>query len=345
MHTPWIRFKRCKRALWSLRFFGFILLLTAFVPFVCNDRPIMIFHKGHFFFPIWKYYPQTAFGGKFDLETDYLGETFTKITEKSFVLWPLVHQSPYTVDSHRTAPSAPTTSGWIKDSDGKDCFASGHWLGTDDQGRDVLTRLLYGLRTSLFFALALATLSGFIGLVVGAVQGYYGGLVDILLQRFMEIWSGLPILFVLMILSSLVQPTIWWLLFIMAAFNWTQLVNVVRVEFLRARKLTFVKAANVLGVSSLAIAVRHILPNVMASVISYFPSLVSQSIATLTALDFLGFGLPSGTPSLGELLEQAKNNLHAPWLSLTSFVSIAIVLVLVTFIGEGLKEAFDPKSV
>ena len=333
MNTPWQKFKNHKRAWISLWMFGIIFFLTCGVDFVCNNRPIVISYRSQWFFPIFQYYPETAFGGEVDLETDYLGPEFEQALkeEKGWALWPPIQYSPSTVNMNleESAPSRPT---WE------------NLLGTDDQGRDVLTRLLYGLRMSLVFGLSLAFFSSILGVCAGAIQGYFGGWVDLVFQRIIEIWSGLPLLFVMMIFSSIFQPSPIWLLLIMVLFSWTRLVGVVRAEFLRARHYTYVRAAQVLGVSSPQIMMRHILPNAMTSTLSYFPFLVSSSISTLTALDFLGFGLPPGLPSLGELLQQAKANLYAPWLGLTAFFSISIILVLVTFIGEGLRDAFDPRT-
>jgi microcin C transport system permease protein len=219
-----------------------------------------------------------------------------------------------------------------------------NWLGTDDQGRDVLARLLYGFRISVLFGLVLTLLSSAIGIAAGAIQGYFGGLTDLLFQRFMEIWSGLPILYLLIILSSIVQPNFWWLLGLMLLFSWMSLVDLVRAEFLRARNFDYVRAARALGVSNPVIIVRHVLPNALVATFTFMPFLLSGGVTTLTSLDFLGFGLPAGSPSLGELLAQGKNNLQAAWLGFTAFFTLAIMLSLLVFIGEAVRDAFDPRK-
>jgi microcin C transport system permease protein len=329
----WKRFRAHKRGYWSLILFAWVFAFSLASDFLCNDRPLVISYQGRFLFPLWNYYPETRFGGTLDLETDYSGPEFGKALDqaKGWALWPPIRYNPSSVnlDLPSPAPTPPSMQ---------------NILGTDDQGRDVFTRLLYGLRTSLVFGLSLALISSMVGIFAGAVQGYFGGWIDLLFQRSMEIWAGLPLLFILMILSSLIQPTFIWLLGMMALFGWMEPVALVRAEFLRARQHLYVKSAKVLGLHPFWIVVRHILPNAMTSVLSFFPFLVSHSIATLTALDFLGFGLPPGTASLGELLQQAKTNLFSPWLGLTSFFSIALILVLITFIGEGLRDAYDPRT-
>ena len=330
----WKRFKSNKRAWYSFWIFILIFIFSLGVDFICNNKPLVLHYKNRYFFPIFVYYPETDFGGEFDIEPDYKDLEFIETIKQAngWILWPPIRYNYFTVNMDLASPP-PSRPTWE------------NLLGTDDQGRDVFTRLLYGLRISLLFGLTLALLSTLFGILAGAIQGYFGGWIDLFFQRFIEIWSGLPVLFLLMILSSLVQPTVFWLLGLMVLFSWMSLVGVVRAEFLRARHYTYVKAAQVLGVKTFSIMVRHILPNAMISALSYFPFLVSASITTLTSLDFLGFGLPPGAPSLGEMLQQAKANLYAPWLGLTAFFSIAIILVLVTFIGEGLRDAFDPHKV
>lgn len=329
--TAWKKFCIQRRSWWSLWIFLVFYGLACSAPLICNNRPLLVKVDDHWMCPLLFYYPETAFGGSVDLEADYLEPEFQEYIQqnKGWVLWPLLRYGPSTVNMQLDvmAPSPPTEQ---------------NWLGTDDQGRDVFTRLLYGLRTSLSFGLILAFCSSCLGIVAGALQGYYGGWVDMIFQRIIEIWSSLPILFVLMIISSILRINVWWLLVIMTLFSWTSLVSVVRAEFLRTRQYMYVKAAQAMGLSATRVMVRHILPNAMSAALSYFPFLVSSSISMLTALDFLGFGLPPGEPSLGELLHQAQSNLFAPWLGLTAFFGVSIILILVVFIGEGLRNAFDP---
>lgn len=247
------------------------------------------------------------------------------------MIWPLIPFSYNTVnyDLPVPAPSPPSAE---------------DWLGTDDQGRDVLARLIYGFRISVLFGLTLTLLSSFFGVTAGAIQGYFGGLTDLIFQRFMEIWSGMPVLYLLIILASVVQPNFWWLLGLMLLFSWMALVPVVRAEFLRARNLEYVKAARALGLSTPRIIYRHVLPNAMVATLTFMPFILNASITTLTSLDFLGFGLPLGSPSLGEMLNQGKNNLQAPWLGISTFAVLAILLTLLIFIGEAVRYAFDPRK-
>jgi microcin C transport system permease protein len=329
----WEAFKRHRMGWNSLRIFILLFVTACCANLVCNDRPLIAYCQGKVFVPLLKYYPETEFGGQFDLETNYLGDDFARFMKqkKGWALWPPIRYAVSTINT-KLEVSAPSPPSWK------------NLLGTDDQGRDVLTRLIYGLRTSLLFGLIFAFLSGLLGTIAGALQGYFGGWVDLTLQRIVEVWSGLPTLFMLMIFANFVQPSFFTLVAIMVFFSWTTLVYIVRAEFLRARQNTYVTAARVLGVRPLTIALRHILPNVITSSLSYFPFLVSYSISTLTALDFLGLGLPSGSASLGELLQQARANLYAPWLGITSFLALALILVLITFIGEGLRSALLPSS-
>jgi microcin C transport system permease protein len=281
---------------------------------------------------VFRAYPETTFGGEFATEADYRDPVVVKLIEdKGWMLWPLIGFS-YTnpvPDLGRPAPAPPS---------------SRNLLGTDDQARDVLSRLVYGLRISVLFGLLLTVLGSVIGIAAGAVQGYFGGRTDLLFQRFLEIWSSLPELYVLIILASIIAPSFWSLLGIMLLFSWTALVGLVRAEFLRTRNFDYVRAARGLGVSNTRIMLRHILPNAMVSSLTYLPFIMAGSVTTLTALDFLGFGLPAGSPSLGELLLQGKNNLQAPWLALTGFFTIAILLTLLVFIGEAVRDAFDPRK-
>lgn len=327
------QFKKNKRGYISLILFTILFFVTLFAEFIANDRPIIVSYENSLYFPIFKNYPETTFGGKFQSTTNYRDKYVQDlITEKGWMIWPIVKFGPQTVNYNlpSPAPSRPTTE---------------NWLGTDDQGRDVFTRLLYGYRTSILFGLCLTIAASLIGITAGAIQGYFGGRVDLFFQRFIEIWSGLPTLFLLMILSSMIEPNFWWLLIIMVLFSWMTLVGVVRAEFFRTRSLDYVRAAEALGVPTPRIMVRHVLPNAMVATITYLPFILNSSIATLTSLDFLGFGLPPGTASLGELLTQGKNNIQAAWLGLTGFFSIAFLLSLLIFIGEAVRDAFDPRKV
>jgi microcin C transport system permease protein len=282
--------------------------------------------------PVLVSYPETVFGGEFPTEADYRDpEVVRLIDAKGWMVWPPIPYSFDTVarDLGRPAPAPPSAR---------------HWLGTDDQARDVAARLIYGFRISVLFGLILTVLSSIVGVSAGAVQGYFGGLTDLLFQRFMEVWSGLPVLYLLIILASVVEPSFWWLLGLMLLFSWMALVGVVRAEFLRARNFDYVRAARALGVQPLTIMRRHVLPNAMVATLTFMPFILNGSITTLTSLDFLGFGLPPGSPSLGELLAQGKNNLQAPWLGLTGFAVLATMLSLLIFVGEAVRDAFDPRK-
>ncbi|HZB92308.1 MAG TPA: ABC transporter permease [Stellaceae bacterium] len=326
-------FRANRRGFWSLWIFLVLFVVSLFAEFIANDRPIVVDYAGRLYFPILADYPETTFGGEFPTEADYRDPYVAKrIDAKGWVIWPPIpfHYDTINYALNRPAPSPP---------DAVD------WLGTDDQGRDVLARLIYGFRISTLFGLTLTILSSIIGIAAGAIQGYYGGLIDLSFQRFIELWSNIPTLFVLIILSSFVQPNFWWLLGIMLALSWMQLVDLVRAEFLRARNFDYVRAARALGVRNPAIIVRHVLPNAMVSTLTFMPFILNGSITTLTSLDFLGFGLPPGSPSLGELLLQGKNNITDPWLAFTGFFVLALMLSLLTFVGEAVRDAFDPRKV
>ncbi|MCL5426767.1 ABC transporter permease [Halomonas sp. NPDC076908] len=326
-------FKANRRARVSLWLFGTLFILSLFAELIANDKPIIMQYDGKWYAPLLVDYPETEFGGFLPTRTDYLDPFIQQqIDDNGWALWPAIPYSYQTLDMNMTRPSpAPPDSR--------------HWLGTDDQGRDVLARVIYGFRLSVAFALVLTAGSLVMGVVVGGVQGYFGGKVDLIGQRMTEIWSGLPVLFLLIILASFVQPGFWWLLGIMLLFSWLGLVDIVRAEFLRARNLEYVRAAKAMGLPSRLIMWRHVLPNAMVATLTFIPFLFTGAIGTLTALDFLGFGLPPGAPSLGELAAQGKNNLHAPWLGITAFMTLAIMLSLLVFIGEGLRDAFDPRHV
>lgn len=329
------RFRANKRGYWSLWIFLALFFLSLGAELIANDRPVWVQYQGDSYWPLWNDYPETTFGGDFETATDYTDSFIIeqiKTAGEGSILWPLIRFSYDTINYNldQPAPSPPSAS---------------NWLGTDDQGRDVLARVIYGFRISILFALILTGLSSVIGVIAGAVQGYYGGRIDLLFQRFIEIWSGLPVLFLLIILASIVEPNFWWLLGIMLLFSWMQLVDVVRAEFLRGRNLEYVRAARALGLSNRLIMFRHILPNAMVATLTFMPFIFNGSVVTLTALDFLGFGLPPGSPSLGELVAQGKENLHAPWLGITAFVVLSLMLTLLIFIGEAVRDAFDPRKV
>ena len=327
----WQHFKSNRRGYWSLWIFLALVVLTLGNELIANDQPLLIRYEHQFFFPIWVDYPETRFGGNFETAADFRDSYVQSLIQaKGWMLWPPIrfHYDTINYALQHPAPSPPDHT---------------NWLGTDDQGRDVLARVLYGFRISVWFGLLLTLFSSVIGIALGGLQGYYGGLMDLCLQRFIEIWSSLPVLFILIILSSIVQPNFIWLLLIMLLFSWTNLVDVVRAEFLRGRNLDYVRAAQALGASDTHMMIKHILPNAMVSTLTYLPFILNASIATLTSLDFLGFGLPPGSPSLGELLSQGKANLHAPWLGVTAFIALALLLSLLIFIGEAVRDAFDPR--
>ena len=325
-------FRSNKRGLWSLWIFIFLFFISLIAEIIANDKPLLVIFDNKLFFPILETVSEIEFGGEFATEAEYKDKFVQELIDnkEGKIFWPLVKYSFDTINYNlpTAAPSYPTLE---------------NFFGTDDQGRDVFARLIYGFRISVLFGLLLTTLSSVIGISAGAIQGYYGGRIDILGQRFIEIWSGLPVLFLLIILSSFVEPNFWWLLLIMLLFSWMGLVGVVRAEFLRGRNLEYVRAARALGLSNYRIMKKHILPNAMVATMTFMPFILSGSITTLTALDFLGFGLPPGSPSLGELLAQGKANLHAPWLGIAGFSIIAIQLSLLVFIGEGIRDAFDPR--
>lgn len=326
-------FRANRRGYWSLWIFLIIFVASLFAELIANDRPALVMYDGEYYLPIIMDYPETTFGGFLETATEYTDpEVEEMILEKGWMVWPPIRFSYDTVN-YRLSEPAPSPPSRV------------NILGTDDQGRDVAARLIYGFRISVLFGLTLTIISSAIGVAAGAVQGYFGGLTDLLFQRFIEIWSGLPTLYLLIILASIVEPNFWWLLGIMLMFSWMGLVGVVRAEFLKTRNFDYVLAARALGVSSKTIMWRHILPNAMVATITFLPFITSGSITTLTALDFLGFGLPPGSASLGELLNQGKANLHAPWLGLSGFIVLGTMLSLLIFIGEAVRDAFDPRKV
>jgi microcin C transport system permease protein len=327
------KFLANRRGSWSLVVFAALFFVSLFAELIANDRPIVVRYDGAFYFPVFKSYPETTFGGEFATEADYKDPEVTKLIDaKGWMLWPVIPYSYDTIvkDLGEPAPSPPSAR---------------HWLGTDDQARDVLGRLVYSFRISVLFGFLLTVLGSLLGIVAGAVQGYFGGLTDLLFQRFIEIWSSMPVLYLLIIMASFIEPGFWPLLGIMLLFGWMGLVNLVRAEFLRGRNFDYVRAARAMGMLDARIMFRHILPNAMTASLTYLPFILASSVTTLTALDFLGFGLPPGSPSLGELLLQGKNNLTAPWLAFTGFVVLALMMTLLVFIGEAVRDAFDPRKV
>lgn len=327
------RFKSHKRGWYSLWLFLILFILSLGAEFIANDKPLVVSYDGALYFPVLKRYPETTFGGEFPLQANYKSPYIQELVaeKQGWMIWPVIpfNYSSINYDLQVPAPAPPSAQ---------------NWLGTDDQGRDVFARVIYGFRISVLFALTLTLISSVIGVFVGALQGFYGGWVDLVGQRFLEVWSGLPVLYLLIIMASFIQPNFWWLLGIMLLFSWMSLVDLVRAEFLRGRNLEYVRAARALGMENSAIMFRHILPNAMVSTITFLPFILTGAIGTLTALDFLGFGLPPGSPSLGELVAQGKSNLQAPWLGISAFTVLALMLSLLVFIGEAARDAFDPRK-
>lgn len=326
------RFRQNRLGFLCLILFSLIFVVSLAANLIANEKPLLVKYQQSFYFPVFKSYPETTFGGVFETEADYKDPVVQQlIADQGWAVWPVIRYAAQTpnLDLAVPVPSEPTAQ---------------NWLGTDDQGRDVLARILYALRVSLLFGFAVTLFSAVIGIFVGAIQGYYGGWVDLIGQRLLEVWGGLPMLFMVMILVSIFTPSVYWLFLIMLFFGWTTLVNLVRTEFLRARNFDYVRAARALGVSDTRIIVRHILPNVISSSLSQLPFMLTANITALAALDFLGLGLPADTASLGELLLQGKNNLNAPWLALSGFFTLAIVLSLLIYIGEAARDAFDPRQ-
>ncbi len=322
-----------KRGFWSFWIFLTLFLISLLAPLIANDKPLLVYHNGSLYSPFLEYYPETAFGGEFDTEADYRAPFFKDLIAKSggWTIWPLVPFSYDTINYELPvpAPSPPTAE---------------NWLGTDDQGRDVVARVIYGFRISVLFGLILTVVSSIVGVLIGAMQGYFGGWVDLIGQRIIEIWSSIPTLYVLLIVVSVLVPGFWTLLGILLVFSWTSLVGLVRAEFLRGRNFEYVRAARALGLSDRQIMFKHLLPNAMVSTLTFLPFILSGSITALTSLDFLGLGMPPGSPSLGELLLQGKTNLQAPRLGITAFVTLSVLLTLVVFIGEAVRDALDPRK-
>lgn len=347
-------FKANKRGWWSFWIFLTLFVLSLFAEFIANDRPLIVRYKGETLFPVAVNYPEEKFGG-FLATTDYRDPTIAKeIASNGWAIWPPIRYSyrTHNLDLPVPAPAPPTWT--LKDEQcrtiaertgGMTCRElEWNWLGTDDQGRDVVARLIYGFRISVLFGLILASISSVIGIAAGAIQGYFGGWTDLIFQRVIEIWTSIPALYLLIIVAAIITPGFFVLLGILLLFSWVALVGVVRAEFLRARNFEYVRAARALGLSNRAIMVKHLLPNAMVATLTFLPFILNGSITTLTSLDFLGFGLPPGSPSLGELLAQGKANLQAPWLGLSGFAVIALMLSLLIFIGEAVRDAFDPRK-
>ena len=348
-------FRANKRGWWSLWLFLLLFAVSLGSELIASDRPIIVLYKGEWLFPIVTDYPESKFGG-FLATTNFRDPANRdEINAHGWMLFPPIRYSYDTVDDNLPR-SAPTPPSWMQSAADRcsafpdkandpDCIVGNfHWLGTDDQGRDVVARLLYGFRISVLFGFTLTVFSSVIGILAGAVQGYFGGWTDLLFQRFIEIWTSIPSLYLLLIISSVLVPGFFVLLGILLLFSWVSLVHLVRAEFLRGRNFEYIQAARALGVSNAVIIFRHLLPNAMVATMTFLPFILSSSVMTLTALDFLGFGLPPGSPSLGELLSQGKANVQAPWLGLTGFFSIAIMLSLLIFIGEAVRDAFDPRK-
>lgn len=353
----WHNFKSNRRGYVSFWMFLALFILCLFAELIANDKPLLIKTDQAIYLPFLIAYPETDFGGEFATEADYRDPFVQSLVKAAngTIFWPPIRYSYKThdLDLPTPAPSPPTWS--LKD---EQCKAAAqkyggiackdldkHWLGTDDQGRDVLARLIYGFRISVLFGLILASISSVIGVFFGAIQGYFGGWIDLLFQRFVEIWNSIPSLYLLIILTAVFEPSFWMLLGILLLFSWVSLVGVVRAEFFRARNFEYVKAAKALGLSDAVIMTKHVLPNAMVATLTFIPFILNGAITTLTSLDFLGFGLPPGSPSLGELLAQGKSNLQAPWLGLTGFFSIALMLSLLVFAGEAIRDAFDPRKI
>jgi len=336
----WQNFKKNKRGYYSAWIFTALFVFCLLGEFIVNDKPLLLSVDGEYYFPVFVTYPETTFGGDhispsllFETEAVYRDPFLVKLIEDrgGWMIWPPVRYANNTVDLYMAEP-APTPP------------SKEHIFGTDDIGRDVFARVVYGFRLSILFGLALTICSTIIGVTAGAIQGYFGGWIDLIFQRLIEMWANLPILFLLIILASMVEPNPFWLFGLLLLFSWMALVSVVRAEFLRARNLEYVRAARALGVSNFTIMYKHVLPNAMVAALTMVPFVLTTSVIMLTALDFLGFGLPPDSPSLGRLIKQATGNLQAPWLGLTAFFSIGIMLTLLIFVGEAIRDAFDPRK-
>ena len=328
----WQAFRSNRRGYWSLWIFLVLFILSLGAEFIANDKPLLVHYDGDLYTPVFNAYPETTFGGFSESEANYRDPVVKDLIEdKGWILWPPIRYSFNTInyDLSEPAPAPPS---------------SDNWLGTDDQGRDVAAGLIYGFRISVLFGLMLTLFSSIVGIIIGAIQGYYGGWLDLAGQRFLEIWSSMPILFLIIIISSFVVPSFWTLLIIMLLFSWMTLVDLVRAEFLRCRNMDYVRAAHAMGVRTPVIMFRHMLPNAMVATITFLPFILNGAVVTLTSLDFIGFGLPPDAPSLGRLVGQGKANLHAPWLGISVFATLTVMLTLLVFIGEAVRDAFDTRK-
>jgi microcin C transport system permease protein len=353
----WLNFKANKRGYWSLWIFLVLFVISLFAEFIANDKPLYVRYDGKSYFPIFVVYAETTFGGEFETAADYRDPVVQKLiaAKDGLMIWPPIRYSYNTLNLDLPTPVPAKPTWMLTEEQCKPVVErkglSGcrdleyNWLGTDDQGRDVLARVIYGFRISVLFGLVLTIISSIVGVAAGAVQGYFGGWVDLLFQRFIEIWTAIPSLYLLLIISSVLVPSFFVLLGILLLFSWVALVGLVRAEFLRGRNFEYIQAARALGVRNRVIMFRHLLPNAMVATMTMLPFLLSSSVMTLTALDFLGFGLPPGSPSLGEMLAQGKSNIQAPWLGICGFATVAGMLSLLIFIGEAVRDAFDPRKI
>lgn len=329
----WLRFKRNRLGFWSLIVFCVLVAISLGAELVSNDRPLIVRYEGQTYFPIFKTYPETTFGGDFETPTDYL-DPYIQERLRAGGNWALYTLNPY----------GPGTINYFAKSPNPSAPTADNWLGTDDRGRDMVAQLLYGFRVSVLFGLALTFTGTVLGVLTGAIQGFFGGRTDLAFQRFIEIWGSMPELYLLIIFSALFSPSLALLLILLSLFGWMGLSDYVRAEFLRNRQLDYVKAARALGVPNRQIIWRHILPNSLTPVVTFLPFRMSAAILSLTSLDFLGLGVPAGTPSLGELLSQGKNNIDAWWISLSTFAVLVGTLLLLTFMGDALRDALDPRK-
>jgi len=328
----WQAFRSNKRGYWALWIFVTLFVLSLGAELIANEKPLLVSYDNDLYVPVFNTYPETTFGGFFESETNYRDPVVKDlINDKGWMIWPPIRYSYNTINYDLTVPAPAPPS-------------AENWLGTDDQGRDVLAGLIYGFRISVLFGLVLTILSSLVGIIVGAIQGYYGGWLDLSGQRFLEIWSSMPTLYLIIIISSFVVPSFWTLLVILLLFSWMALVDLVRAEFLRCRNMDYVRAAHAMGVRTPVIMFHHMLPNAMVATLTFLPFILNSAVVTLTSLDFIGFGMPPDAPSLGRLVGQGKANLHAPWLGISVFATLTLMLTLLVFIGEAIRDAFDTRK-
>ncbi len=328
----WQAFRSNKRGYLALWIFVTLFVLSLGAELIANEKPLLVSYDNELYVPVFNTYPETTFGGFFESETNYRDPVVKDlINNKGWMIWPPIRYSYNTINYDLTVPAPAPPS-------------AENWLGTDDQGRDVLAGLIYGFRISVLFGLVLTILSSIVGIIVGAIQGYYGGWLDLSGQRFLEIWSSMPTLYLIIIISSFVVPSFWTLLVILLLFSWMALVDLVRAEFLRCRNMDYVRAAHAMGVRTPVIMFRHMLPNAMVATLTFLPFILNSAVVTLTSLDFIGFGMPPDAPSLGRLVGQGKANLHAPWLGISVFATLTLMLTLLVFIGEAIRDAFDTRK-